>query len=294
MDDQQEYTPKSGSENDVVTARQMIPLIKGLAEGAVLWCLFSTLHVLSGAMSDTPGLVLLTLSGVVAAAAGWSRLIELAIAALVAAVLLIALTSLSPFVADHWVRADRLPERADAVVVLSGGLNPDTTISNDALDRLLTGLELVHRGVAPALVTTTVHEVYPTGHVTSDVDQTRIINLLTAVPVLRAPGGESTRDEASEIGALLLPKHARSIVVVTSPMHTRRACATFEALGFLVACTPARMRDKSGLPVAPSPENRLVLFGEWVYEVAAMAEYAARGWLRQNGPSPPSRADSKL
>ena len=97
-------------------------------------------------------------------------------------------------------------------------------------------------------------------------------------------------DEATGVATLLGSRHLRRIAVVTSPMHTRRACAVFEAVGFVVSCTAARMRDASGLPDARTPVNRLALFGQWIYEVAAMADYAARGWLRSRKQPSPSVA----
>jgi uncharacterized SAM-binding protein YcdF (DUF218 family) len=204
------------------------------------------------------------------------------IATLTGAVLLVSLSSIASAIAAHWSRESAIPATGvDAVVVLSGGLNPDTTISNDALDRLLSALELVNGGTAPILVTTTTQEVFPTGLLSSEMDQSRIMNSLTKQVVwLRAWGGSSTRDEATGVATLLGPRNLHRIALVTSPMHTRRACAAFEAVGFVVSCTPARMRDESGLPPAHVPLSRLALFGQWIYEVAAMTDYGARGWLK--------------
>jgi len=267
----------------VITREQLVSIVKGLTGGTAIWCLLGTLNVLSGKMADTPGLLLLVLLGLVATLVRQYRLVVTSLVTLASAVLLISVTSIAPTIAAHWTRTSAIATNGvDAVVVLSGGLNADTTISSEALDRLLTGLELVNRGTAPILVTTTTEEVFPTGLIDSEVDQTRIINSLTRpVAWLRTWGGHSTRDEATSVAALLHPKGLRRIAIVTSPMHTRRACAVFEAVEFVVSCTAARMRDASGLPAAQDPANRLALFGQWIYEVAAMADYAARGWLRQ-------------
>lgn len=264
-----------------VTGERAAAIIKGVTEGTALWGLLATLHVLSGVMSDTPGLAFIVLVGALAAATERSRVVEIALALLSLLVLIVASSPLSGFIAQRWVRTDQIPVRGtDAIVVLSSGLNPDTTITSDAFDRLVSGLGFVHRGIAPILVTTSVHEIFPTGYISSETDQANIISLITPPPVWwRALGGHSTRNEATGVAALLFPHHDTHIVLVTSPMHTRRACATFAAVGFAVTCTPARMRDGSGLPAAPTAESRLTLFGQWVYEVAAVGEYAARGWL---------------
>jgi uncharacterized SAM-binding protein YcdF (DUF218 family) len=67
-------------------------------------------------------------------------------------------------------------------------------------------------------------------------------------------------------------------VVVTSPFHSRRACAVFEKVGFAVACLPADSRD---LPVSRiiTPKDRLRAFQLWIYEVAGDIRYRQRGWL---------------
>ena len=77
---------------------------------------------------------------------------------------------------------------------------------------------------------------------------------------------------------LLLPAGARSIALVTSPMHTRRACATFERAGFRVHC----VSSGEGLAVTRHPVtslDRLAAFREYVYERLGMVEYRAKGWL---------------
>jgi uncharacterized SAM-binding protein YcdF (DUF218 family) len=267
----------------VISRQRLISIVKGLTGGTAIWCLLATLHVLSGTMADTPGLLLLALLGLAATLVRQYRLVVATLVTLTGAVLLVSLTSIAPTIAAHWTRTSATSAKGvDAVVVLSGGLNADTTVSSEALDRLLTGLELVNRGTAPILVTTTTEEFFPTGLINSEVDQARIINSLTRPVVwLHAWGGHSTRDEATSVAALLHPKGVRRIAIVTSPMHTRRACAVFEAVEFVVSCTAARMRDASGLPAAQDPVNRLALFGQWIYEVAAMADYAAHGWLSQ-------------
>jgi uncharacterized SAM-binding protein YcdF (DUF218 family) len=71
----------------------------------------------------------------------------------------------------------------------------------------------------------------------------------------------------------------RRIAVVTSPLHTRRACATFEAVGFQVLCVPAALRG-SGLDPQSIPEDRFRGFRLWLYETFATNSYKRRGWIR--------------
>jgi uncharacterized SAM-binding protein YcdF (DUF218 family) len=66
---------------------------------------------------------------------------------------------------------------------------------------------------------------------------------------------------------------------VTAPLHSRRACATFEAVGFKVVCAPAVSRDNV-VPAAETPRDRLRTFRSWLYETFATATYKSNGWIR--------------
>lgn len=248
--------------------------------GVALWCMLFVLGVLPGRLADDSGVLLMTATGMLAIFV-FRRILAIMLVVVAVLVALVSLTSCADHLQSWWLREDAFPASGvTAVIALSGGLNPDTTITGDALDHLIIGLELVRDGKASALVTTTTRELFPTGAVTSETDQQRIVSLFgSSITWIRVPGGQSTHDEAVGSAELLLPRRIRSIAVVTSPMHTRRACAAFEAVGFTVTCVAARTRDPGSRPVAPTPAARLATFGAWVYEVAALAEYHARGWV---------------
>lgn len=184
---------------------------------------------------------------------------------------------MSPLV-KRWVRDDPLPATADAIVVLSGTVLSDTALNIDGTERLLSGLELFQRGLAPRLFTSKVEAVYPDGVRSSTPDQERLIKLAGASSgwtVLEST--MNTRDEATQ-AAVKLPAGARNLIVVTSPMHTRRACATFEAVGFKVACHPALTRHfVTGRPI--TTKDRLAAFGEYMYERLGMVKYHWKHWI---------------
>jgi uncharacterized SAM-binding protein YcdF (DUF218 family) len=89
----------------------------------------------------------------------------------------------------------------------------------------------------------------------------------------------TTRTEALRMKTVAQRKGWQALAVVTSPMHTRRACATFEAVGFRVACVPAAVRN-SGLHPASSTQLRLHSFQAWLYEIFATDTYRRRGWIK--------------
>jgi uncharacterized SAM-binding protein YcdF (DUF218 family) len=87
----------------------------------------------------------------------------------------------------------------------------------------------------------------------------------------------STRHEAERAAASLPPSN-RTIIVVTSPMHTRRACATFEKVGFRVYCMPAEER----LWITRHPElprDRVPAFRMYLYERVGWLKYRWKGWI---------------
>jgi len=187
-------------------------------------------------------------------------------------------TPLMTALARRWVRSDPVPASADAIVVLSAAVLADSALDVQGTERLLSGLELYQMGVAPRLFTTRVEIDYADGIRSSTPDQARLVKLAGATAGWTVLEGVfTTRDEALQ-SAVKLPEGARRLVVVTSPMHTRRACATFEAVGFAVSCHPARGRDYSTwVPVERM--DRLAAFREYLYERLGMVKYRWKHWL---------------
>jgi uncharacterized SAM-binding protein YcdF (DUF218 family) len=233
-----------------------------------------------------PGAVLVALVGAVVGLTRAAVVLWVLTAAALVAFCTIAMT---PFVTrvlptSTMVRRDNLPAQPlDAVVVLSGGITPDGMLAPEALDRLLTGLALMRDSVAPVLVVTEPRRSRQ--GVTAAADQARVRALVARpFPMLMVDSVHTTRDEAVNAWRLLQARNATKIAVVTSPLHTRRACATFEQVGFVVTCVPAISRVYS-VTGADNGSDRLTLFREWLYERAAWFEYRARGWL----PTPRTR-----
>jgi uncharacterized SAM-binding protein YcdF (DUF218 family) len=204
-------------------------------------------------------------------------------AVLIAAYLILAFTPLIDGPAERWVRDDpRSSLPLDAVIVLSGWVKPDSALEAVAVERLLTGLELVKAGLAPRLITTRVVSSDGGIRVVSDDDQRRFIRLVgleSAWTEVDSVG--TTRDEATRSAALLFPTGGKRVAVVTSPMHTRRACAVFEGVGFEVHCVAAReMVAVTRHPVTPG--DRLAAFRDYFYERLGMVKYRAKGWIKSS------------
>ncbi|MFL5632176.1 MAG: YdcF family protein [Gemmatimonadaceae bacterium] len=181
--------------------------------------------------------------------------------------------------AEQFVRRDPVPARADAIAVLSMGLTADGLMRSETLDRLLTGLQLANRGVAPVMLVSQERRRFGGESVSDSADLQNVVALARAeIPIIFVDSIFTTRTEALRMKAVAQQHGWTSLIVVTSPMHSKRACATFEAVGFKVACTPAEVRQ-SGLYERANAEDRLRAFRSWLYETFATDSYRRRGWI---------------
>src|SRR5205085_4119324 len=108
-------------------------------------------------------LVTILLVAVVGVAVGavrrerWLLWLDVALAAVIAVV------SFTPVLDGHvqrWVRSDSLPDRADAIIALSGDVRSGLALDPVGTDRLVTAVELFHAGKAPRIVTTRIVHRY--------------------------------------------------------------------------------------------------------------------------------------
>jgi len=202
---------------------------------------------------------------------------------LLAATAAVALTPAMTRPARSLVRADSAAT-VSAVVVLSSGLSDDDLVSSEALDRLLSGIALARASrtpddstSVPLVLTVVTRGAQP--RLSSVTDQRRMVELAGqdlevhwTAPVF------STRDEARAVAALARTEGWERVAVVTSPLHTRRACATFERVGVAVRCVPAQARDVA-IGTLRSPRDRLRAAQLWVYETAGAFYYRLRRWM---------------
>ncbi len=255
------------------------------ATGAILGTLVAvTAHVLGvQQLLRTPDLALYAPAALVGAVLGASRLRPLLwIGAAIVALLCLA-TAYTPLVstlAKPMVRRDRVPPHIDAIAVLGSGLTADGMMRNETLDRLLTGLTLARLGLARTLLISRERASFD-GKVVSDAaDQESVLALARpSAQVIFVDSVFTTRTEAVRMKAIAQARGWSTVAVVTSPMHTRRACATFEAVGFKVVCVPAALRE-SGLYEGSNAQDRLHAFRSWLYETFASDSYRRHGWIR--------------
>jgi uncharacterized SAM-binding protein YcdF (DUF218 family) len=205
----------------------------------------------------------------------WGTLLPLAVFLLIVAY--------TPVVVDpvrRLIKDDPLdPSAIDAVAILSGGVTSDGDMGGQTVDRVLSGIALARRTESKAVIISSESRVTPSGNVESKEDGRRLFRAIAPdVRLYFADSAFSTRTEAVRMKAVADSLGWRQIALVTSPMHTRRACATFEHVGFKVSCSASRSRDIA-FRTLRSPRDRLRAFRGLLYESVASLRYREAGWI---------------
>ncbi len=259
----------------------MVRLI-GAAAGLAVYALADALGLWQTVgIATWYGQLLLLVVGATIAPARAGSVLWLVLGALAAVTCLVSYTPIARPLALTFLRADaESSEAPSAVAVLSGGMTDDGRVNGAALDRLLTGIAEAKRRRIPSLMLSVISRDRPPGRVSSEADQRELVaTFAPELDVRFVHNVESTHDEALAFAALARTHGWTRVLLVTSPTHTRRACATVEATGLRVQCTPSHQRDYS-LNHLRGPRARQLAFADGIYEVAAMTLYKIRGWLR--------------
>jgi uncharacterized SAM-binding protein YcdF (DUF218 family) len=189
--------------------------------------------------------------------------------------LVVAWTPVTRALAAGLPRRDR-PAPADAVYVLASAVRANGDLSAEALARLVHGLELVHDGLAPRLILAEL--AAPEDHFAQTAR--RLMRELGITAELVAVGPvANTHDEAVLVGALCRERGLHRLLLVTSPLHSRRAAAAFEAQGLTVLSSPSP-EPHYDLDDLGQPDDRLRAFADVVHERVGSWVYARRGWLQ--------------
>ena len=182
-----------------------------------------------------------------------------------------ALTPLPLRIAARYAEQPHLAP-ADAVVVLGGGL-VNQSLRDVSLQRLVEGLRLQRRGLAPLIVFT--GDPSPDGPSEPEI-RARLARELGVPPdVILTATTNTTHGEARAAAALLRPLGKRTVLLVTDSLHLVRARGAFEREGFEVFPAPA---DR--LPtVGSDARERLVVAHRLARELVAWWYYRLAGYL---------------
>jgi uncharacterized SAM-binding protein YcdF (DUF218 family) len=202
------------------------------------------------------------------------QFVALAALTLTALWLVIAFTPVTRLLLRDMVRRD--PARSgDAVVVLSSDVQSDGEPNEVEMQRLVRGVELLAEGRAPRLLVTQLPP--PTASRLAGA-QALISRLGVRGEVGATDIVRNTHDEAVVTAALFRRAGWRTVLLVTSPTHSKRAAAAFEAQGLDVVSSPS-VETRYDLEDLSRPLDRLEAFSSAVHERLGTWVYARRGWL---------------
>lgn len=188
--------------------------------------------------------------------------------------LAVVFTPLTRWLARDLVRRDPVVE-ADAIYVLSSGIQADSELTSVAMSRLVHGLELLASERAPRLIVADLPDQYASyGPITRQMMASLGVEgeLIVLGPVTR------TRDEAVIVAALFRERGFERLILVTSPTHSRRASATFEREGLTVLSSPS-VETQWDLETLERSDDRVGGFGAVLHERVGLQYYRLRGWM---------------
>jgi len=141
------------------------------------------------------------------------------------------------YVAESWV-VDEPAAHADAIVVLGD--------DNFYADRATHAAELFRQGVAPQVVASG-RRLRPNAGIGELMEHDLVERGVPREKILRfTQDADGTREEAQALGRLAVERHWKSLVIVTSNYHTRRARYIFQKVlpaGMEVSVAGARDGD---------------------------------------------------
>ena len=174
------------------------------------------------------------------------------------------------------------PRRADAIVVLGGGVYDAQTLTAETTTRLVHGLRLHHHGYAPVVILTGGNPIEPaTPEAAVMARVARELGTKPEVLVIERDAAR-TSTQGAAVARIASERGIRSILLVTSPEHSYRSVRVFRKSGLDVTSTPVVALRLPRLSIALSPRYifmRVCAMGPIVYESVALALYWWRGWL---------------
>ena len=189
---------------------------------------------------------------------------------------LLAVLAYTPVIGAVGRRIDTAPvrERADAIVVLGAGVSRDGVLTDSSLRRLMGGLVLYRRGLAPRLVLMgPAHQGSP---IEAEVRAALALDLgIPPSAIVVEGGGLTTLQEAALAARRVHDLGGQRVLLVTSIPHMRRARRFFERAGLEVVAAPA-------VEISPNPQSpggRLDLAAAMIQEALARLYYRVSGQL---------------
>jgi uncharacterized SAM-binding protein YcdF (DUF218 family) len=188
----------------------------------------------------------------------------------------VAFTPLCPLLVPGLVRREA-PRKADAIFVLSSNVQPDDEPSISALSRGTRALELLGSGYATKLLVSEL--AAPAGsYRTYLMESARKLGVPHATEIESIGLVGNTHDEAQRVADLFRARGWKTLLLVTSPTHSRRAATTFEHAGIPNVVSVPSIETYYDLERLAYTDERIDVFPALAHEWLGLAVYRLRGW----------------
>ncbi|RPJ40672.1 MAG: YdcF family protein [Deltaproteobacteria bacterium] len=189
-------------------------------------------------------------------------------------VLVIAFTPVTGYLLKPLAMKEEI-RHGDAIVVLGGGVNKGRYLTQESSHRLVRGVQLYHEGKAEKIIFS--GGLSQKGGVAEGAvlaQEARRMQIPTE-NILIEKNSRRTHEQAVETKKITDPLRWKSVILVTSYTHMKRAVLCFEQAGFKVYPTPADPVER----YAAGPLERIDLFGKILHEYGGMIYYRIKGWI---------------
>jgi len=174
---------------------------------------------------------------------------------------------------NQWMAEPARLVPSDAIVVLGASISQPGMLSLESLRRTNLGIELYRRGLAPVLVLLGGSTLSGPTEAEVRAAQARLHGI-PAGAILTETRAHTTREEATRVKALLEPRGARTVLLVTNAGHLARARPLFERAGFEVRGVPSDSAIEDDAPEARLEQTRVL-----VKEILGWLYYRIAGYI---------------
>ncbi len=275
LTDQSADERADGRTSRALMAREYVRRLLSFAVGAAAGTLVLLLVVEAVPFLSTFTLgALVVLTGLVALLPGGRHFLKVGLAATALLSVLILFTPLMEWSVDA-LDVSVPPRRADVIVVLGAGIHCGTgNLDATSVARTTKGVALWKAGFAPVITVSdgdrSILGTCPSqAQVTIDLIESMLGQNTPPIVVLRHM--RTTRTEANAVASMQNARNWKTVMVVTSPTHTRRALDTFRKAGvnaFVVAADEPNFDRAFDHPV-----DRLRALAPVFRELAAAVKY---------------------
>lgn len=173
---------------------------------------------------------------------------------------------------------DQTPKAVDLIVILGGGMHCGAgQLESASAARIERGLGLWRAGYAPRI---TLSDNSEPGCPSQGLAGEKIVKALygnDGPEIILLPKMKTTRTEANAVAQIARERGFKSILLVTSPIHSRRASSTFRQVGLeVISVVSAEPRFDSQMP---KPVDRILALSPLAREILGLITYKLRGWL---------------